>query len=73
MEEIERVAWKHTLPYVKYMGSGNLLCDTGGQPSALRQPRVWDAVGDGRGVQEGGDKVCLGLIHVDVWQKPSEQ
>ena len=44
----------------------------------------WDGVGGGREVQDGGDKrVCccsvaklcpthvyLGLIHVDVWQKP---
>ena len=26
---MERVAWKHTLPYVKQLASGNLLCDKG--------------------------------------------
>ena len=33
----------------------------------------WDGVGDGREVQEGGDTyVDLWLIHVDVWQKPTQ-
>ena len=31
----------------------------------------WVGVGGGREVQEGGDIVCLCLIHVDVWQKPN--
>ena len=29
----------------------------------------WDGVGGGREVQEGGD---IWLIHVDVWQKPTQ-
>ena len=29
----------------------------------------WDGVGGGREVQEGGDILCLWLIHVDVWQR----
>ena len=33
----------------------------------------WDGVGEGKGVQEGGD-ICvyLRLIHVDVWQRPTQ-
>ena len=42
------------------------------------KPRLWDnsegcgGEGVGRGVQHGGIQVHLGLIHVDVWQKPSQ-
>ena len=25
---MERVMWKHTLPYVKWIADGNLLCDS---------------------------------------------
>ena len=32
----------------------------------------WHGVGDGREVQEGGTYVYLGLIHIDVWQKPTQ-
>ena len=33
---------------------------------------LWDGVGGEREVQEGGD-ICLPrLIHVDVWQKPTQ-
>ena len=32
----------------------------------------WDGVGDGRGVQGGRTYVYLWLIHVGVWQKPSQ-
>ena len=27
LQQTERVDWKHTLPYVKWIVSGNLLCD----------------------------------------------
>ena len=36
------------------------------QIGALYQPRGWDGEGDGRGVQKGGEYVCLWLIHVEV-------
>ena len=32
----------------------------------------WDGVGGGREVYEGGSYVYLWLIHVDVWQKPTQ-
>ena len=32
----------------------------------------WDGVGGGKEAQEGGTYVYLWLIHVDVWQKPTE-
>ena len=32
----------------------------------------WDAVGDGRGAQEGGDYAYLWLIHFDVRQKSAQ-
>ena len=32
----------------------------------------WDGVGDGSGVQGEGTYVCLWLIHVDVWQRPTQ-
>ena len=40
------------------------------KPGLCDNLEVWDGVGGGRTVQEGGD-ICihLWLIHVDVWQK----
>ena len=35
-------------------------------------PEGWGGEGGGRGVQDGGTHVYLWLIHVDVWQKPSQ-
>ena len=32
----------------------------------------WDEVRGGREVHEGGASVCLWLIHIDVWQKPTQ-
>ena len=32
----------------------------------------WDKVVGGREVQKGGDIYNLWLIHVDVWQKPTQ-
>ena len=63
----------YTLPYVKRIASGNLLCDTGSSTHALRQPK---RVGWGgrwqRGSRGRGTYVYLWLIHVDVWQKPAQ-
>ena len=42
------------------------------QPSALDNLEGWDGEGNGREVQEGGDILYLWLIHVDVWQKPTQ-
>ena len=41
------------------------------KPGALRQPRQVGWMGGGREVHEGGDICIPGLIHVDVWQKPT--
>ena len=57
MKCMERVTWKLTLPYVKQIGNGNLLMSQGTQTGALYQLEGWDAEGDGRKVQEGGD-IC---------------
>ena len=61
----------HTLPYVKWIGSRNLLHDSGSWR--------WDGLGGGRENQEGVclctyryTDVYLWLIHVDVWQKPTQ-
>ena len=64
-----------TLPCVKQIGSGSLLYDAGNEPKAgaLRQPRGWEGKVGGRWAQEGGDMyLCLWLIHVDVWQRPTQ-
>ena len=33
---------------------------------------VWGADGGGEQVQEGGDILFLWLIHVNVWQRPTQ-
>ena len=56
-----RVVFKHALPYVKQIASGNLLYDTEHpNPVLFGQNREmgWGGRGD----------VYLWLIHVDVWQ-----
>ena len=45
----ERVTWKLTLPYVKYIANGNLLCGSGNSNRGSR------GVGWGR-EREGGSK-----------------
>ena len=35
-------------------------------------PEGWGGKGGRRGVQDGGTHVHLWLIHVDVWQNPSQ-
>ena len=54
----------HILPYVKQTSSGNLLYDSGN----LNR----DSVGWGGRFRREGAYVFLGLIHVDVWQKPTQ-
>ena len=53
VRSMERVTWKLTLPYVKYIAKGNLLYGSG----ALHQ-QGWDGKGDGREVQKGED-ICI--------------
>ena len=45
----------YTLPYVKQIASGNVLCDTGSSTQCCDNLEGWDAVADGRWVQKGGD------------------
>ena len=35
-------------------------------------PEGWGGEGDGKGVQDRGTHVYTWLIHVDIWQKPSQ-
>lgn len=50
----------YTLPYIKQIASGNLLCDTGRsiQCSVTDDLEGWDGMGVGRAVQGGGD-TCI--------------
>ena len=50
---MERVTWKFTMLYVKYIANGNLLYDSGNS----NQGSVTTSRG-GRKVQEGGD-ICI--------------
>ena len=62
MAWIERIAWKH---------GENVLCGSGSQTGALRQHRAVGWGGRGREVHGGGTYVYLGLLHVNMWQKPT--
>ena len=42
------------------------------KPVLWDNPEAWGGEGGGREVQDGGTHVYLCLIHVDVWQKPSQ-
>ena len=57
----------HTLPYVKWIASGNLLCDSGN--SNQGSVTTWRVGMRGR-FQREGTYVYLWLIHADVQQKP---
>ena len=48
----------YTLPYVKYITSGNLLYDSGNSPWGSVNLGGWDGVGGRKEVQEGGD-ICI--------------
>ena len=48
----------YTLPYVKYITSGNLLYDSGNSPWGSVNLEGWDGVGGRKEVQEGGD-ICI--------------
>ena len=50
-----------------------MLCDPGSSNRVLYDNlEGWDGVGHGREIQEGGAYVYLWLIHVDIWQKPTQ-
>ena len=56
-----------TLPCVKYIGSGNLLCDArSSNPMLCDKLEGWDGVRDGNEVQEGGD-ICILRAHFRVY------
>ena len=53
---MERVTWKLTLPYAKYMVNGNLLYGSGNSNrGSCINLEGWDGEADGREVQNGGD------------------
>ena len=55
----------YTLPYVKQITSGNLLYDTGSsKPVLCGNVEVWNGVGSGREVQEGGN-ICIPILMTD--------
>ena len=61
----------YPLPHGKQIASGNLLYDAESSNLVLHDYlEGWDTVG-GRFKKEG-TYVCLWLIHIDVWQKPTQ-
>ena len=66
---MERGAWKHVHYHRSIEASGSLWMQEA-QTGALLQPTRWDWVG-GRFKWER-TYVCLWLIHVDVWHKPTQ-
>ena len=70
---MERVTWKITLPYVKQIANGNLLYGSGNSnrgSESIQRGGMGRLVG-GR-LKKEGTYVYLWLIHVDVWQKPTQ-
>ena len=60
---MERVTWKFTLSYIKYIANGDLLYGSGHSNRAVYQPRV---VGWGGTFKREGIYVYLWLIHGEV-------
>ena len=69
---MERVTWKQTLSYVKQIDSGVCSVTQGTQTGLCNNLEGWDRPGGGREVQEAGVQVYIWLIHIDVWQKPTQ-
>ena len=63
---MERVTWKLTLPYVKYMANGNLLYGSGNSTRLCINLEGWDGEGDGGRFKREGIYVYLWLIHVEA-------
>ena len=63
----------YTLPYVKQIGHGNFLYDSGNsnQGSVTTSRGRMGREVEGRFRREG-TQVYLQLIHVDIWQKPTQ-
>ena len=63
----------YTLPYVKQIASGSLLCDAGNpKPVLCDNLERWEREREvGRCYKRDGTHVYLWLIHVDVWKKKS--
>ena len=61
-----------TLPHVKQMTSVSSVHEAGHPNLVLRDKlEGWGAEGGGGGCRMGR-RQCLWLIHIDVWQKPSQ-
>ena len=61
------------LPYVKYMTSASSMHEAGHSKLVFwDNPEGWDGEGGGRRVQGGETHARPWLIHVDVWQNPSQ-
>ena len=58
--QMGRVAWKHTLPYVKQISSGNFLYDSGTQTEVSNNLERWHGVRSGREVEEGENMYTYG-------------
>ena len=56
---MERVTWKLTLPYIKWIGCGNLLYGSGNSNRGSINLEGWDGEGDGTEVQKGEEDICI--------------
>ena len=55
------------------IASGSLLCNAGSSNLVLCDNLAgWDGMVSGRRSQRLGAYVCLWLVHIDVWQKPTQ-
>ena len=66
----ESSAETYVLSYVKWIASRNLLCDAELKPGALWQCR--EVGWGGREVQKGGNIYVPMVVHMDIWQKPTQ-
>ena len=70
---MEREARKHTLPHVKKAANKNVLYDSGSSNwGSVKTYRVEVGREVGGRFKRGGTYAYLQLIHVDVWQKPTQ-
>ena len=63
----------NVLPYVKQVASGNLLYDTGSSHwcsvTTQRDGMAWEV---GKRFRMEGTYVYLSMIHINIWQKPTQ-
>ena len=70
---MERVTWKLTLPYVKYIAHGNFLSGSGNSNrGSVSTPRRGTGREMGGRFKREGVYVFLWLIHVEVSQKTAK-